>query len=450
MTPSTSDLLSAETYHFSGITGSGMLPLAGFLAEQGACVSGSDRSIDTGAAPKNKLDFLNRRSIQLYPQDGSGVIPGCELIRSAAVEENVPDMIQARKLNIPVTDRGRFLGRIFSAMKGIGVAGSSGKTTTTAMIHHILAGSPFDPWAIVGGTVLGADRNEFGLACAKSDMLCCEVDESDRSIDAFSPFAGIVTNMGREHYEADELRKMFGSYLERTTDIRISGMDTTPDTFSVNGKTWKTESISATADGTSFSLKGTRITLSLLGRHNGVNAAMAAALCMELGLTPEWCAQRLASFRGVARRLQPVPTGQNITLIDDFGHNPEKILASLKTVRTIAGNRRILACFQPHGFSPLKFHFDAFAQTFTKILTPRDRLFVFPVFYSGGTVSREVTSQDLAERVEESGLSAQSLSREEFVEKAHECIEPGDILIIMGARDDSLPNTVKEIANKFI
>lgn len=449
MKTSIADLLPAEQYHFSGITGSGMLPLAGFLAEQGACVSGSDRSIDTGSAPEKKLDFLRRHNIRMFAQDGSGVTAGCELIRSAAVEENVPDMKKARELNIPIADRGRFLGRIFSAMKGVGVAGSSGKTTTTAMIQHILVDSRFAPWAIVGGSVLGANEDEFGLACAESDMLCCEVDESDRSIDAFSPFAGIVTNMGREHYEADELRDMFDGYLSRTTDIRVSGMDSPANGFTVNGKPWKVAHISATADGTSFSLQGTDFTLRLLGSHNAVNAAMAAALCMELGLDTEWCAHRLASFQGVARRLQPVPAGSDITLIDDFAHNPEKIRASLKTVRAVSGNRRIIACFQPHGFSPLTFHFTAFARTFTDLLTRRDRLILFPVFYSGGTVTREITSQDLAEKIAKSGIRAERISREELIRRSHEYIEPGDILIIMGARDDSLPNTVQQLADKF-
>ena len=447
-----------KRYFFVGIGGSGMSALAEFSRRQGAEVAGSDRNYDR-AVDGALYRRLQDRGISLYAQDGSGIIEGIdEVIVSAAVENDNPDLKKARLLSLPVTLRSEFLARMFNQTDGIAVAGSSGKSTITAMAASVMDAGGLDPTVINGAVMPEYQRaGSIGnVKVGKSDYLLIETDESDGSIVSYFPKIGILANISKDHKPIAELRELFSCFLTNTKETIIVNRDCphvrelsarlSPDnvvSFGLMGEAdIQGRDIILSRSGASFQVNGTEFEIPVPGMHNVSNALSVIALGMVLQIPVQTIGESLRKFQGVARRLQRMGEAGGVTVLDDFSHNPAKIAAALATIKPEA--RRVVLIYQPHGYGPTRFLKDELAETFNKCLTSEDLLIVLDIYYAGGTVDASISAADLQSGVHvprtESGLS-----RPAVVECVREFAQAGDIVVIMGARDATLTDLAQEI-----
>ncbi|PKU24422.1 UDP-N-acetylmuramate--L-alanine ligase [Telmatospirillum siberiense] len=457
-------------YFFCGIGGSGMLPLALIVQSEGVGVAGSDRALDQGRTAA-KFDFLRARGIPLFPQDGSGVArAGLVLVTSAAVEETVPDVQAARRLGAKLITRAELLAELFNgAACGIGVAGTSGKSTTTGMIGWILHRLGREPTVMNGAVMKNFITPEAPFASALiggGGPFVSEVDESDGSIALYRPRVAVLNNIALDHKSLEELRGLFGDFVDKA-DLAVLNLDN-PETarlaaampagkcvtysLSELGANLAAEGIAPAADGVSFLVvDGARripVRLRVPGRHNVSNALAALGAVRALGVPLADAAEALAGFEGIRRRLEVVGTAAGVTVIDDFAHNPDKIAATLETLHNFPG--RLLIMFQPHGFGPLRMMKDAFIAEFVRDMTEGDVLVMPDPVYFGGTVDRSVTSADIVSGIAARGRHAFALSeRAACGDKLLELARPGDRILVMGARDDTLSQFAGDLLASF-
>ena len=467
-----------KSYFFCGIGGSGMLPLAMILKGQGAEVSGSDRARDQGRSAE-KFAYLESQGFKLYPQDGSGLKPGMTLVASAAVEDTVPDVAAALKLGCERLGRAELLSSLFNASpKSIGVAGTSGKSTTTGMIGWILQDVGMSPTVMNGAVMKNFATPEALFASAlvgKGEVFVSEVDESDGSIARYNPTVALINNIALDHKTMDELRVLFEGFARRS-DVAVlndendetkrlnlkllgHGDEATHDVISFSLNDDMSEftasdiepgptSISFRAHVSEDSHQSASITLQMPGVHNVYNALAAIAAVTRLGVSFEKACASIEKFEGIKRRFDIVGTSANdVTVIDDFGHNPDKISATLRTLHDFPG--RLLVMFQPHGFGPLRKMRKEFVETFVNGLGDDDVLVMPQPVYFGGTVDRSVTSSDLIEDIAAAGKRAEVFeTRVECGDRLVELAQPGDRIIVMGARDDTLSEFAADILSR--
>ena len=458
-----------KAYFFCGVGGSGMAPLALIVKAGGASVAGSDRSLDQGRNAA-KFEFLRSRGIALHPQDGSGVRPGQTLVVSGAVEETVPDVQAARRLGVPVTTRAELLAELFNAAPvAIGVAGTSGKSTTTAMIGWILHCAGRDPTIMNGAEMKNFATAEVPFASAlvgAGGVFVSEVDESDGSIARFTPGVAVVNNVALDHKSMDELRALFRDFTAKAATA-VLNLDN-PETAALAGAPRERQALTygldrsdadlsahelaPAPDGIAFTVRGrgteARVRLPVPGRHNVSNALAAIGAAVACGVGTAEAAAALEGFRGVRRRLEVVGTAGGVTVIDDFAHNPDKIAATLSTLHAFPG--RLLVMFQPHGFGPLRLMRDAFIDGFAEGLAPEDLLLMPEPVYFGGTVDRSVGSRDVVEPLRARGREAEALAdRAACGERLLALARPGDRIVVMGARDDTLTQFAAELLGRL-
>jgi len=458
-----------DSYFFCGIGGSGMLPLASIVRASGNRVSGSDRSLDAGrTAPK--FDYLRSLGIQLFPQDGSGVQDGMTLVTSAAVEETIPDVVRARELGITHLTRPQFLAQLLNqAQRSVALGGTSGKSTVTGMIGWILHAAHRQPTVMNGAVMKNFVTPSAPFASAlvgDPELFVSEVDESDGSIALYRPEVAVLTNISLDHKEMDELRGLFAGFLNaaRKAVLNLDDAETRALAdalpkdkvigygFDAPGADVIGKDLQLLSDGATFALhvdgESHDVRLAVPGRHNASNALAAVAAARALGVRVEDAVQALARFKGTKRRLETVGTAAGVTVIDDFAHNPDKIEASLATLRAHPG--RLLIMFQPHGYGPLAKMGDELAESFANGLAPGDRLYLPDPAYFGGTVDKSRGSDWLAAAITERGGTAEHLPdraaiREALLARA----EPGDRIVIMGARDDTLSDFARELVERL-
>jgi UDP-N-acetylmuramate--alanine ligase len=448
-----------KNYFLCGIGGSGMLPLALILRAQGHRVEGSDRALDQGRLGE-KFDYLESLGISLHKQDGSGVRSADQIVvRSGAVEDTVPDVVRAKAVGAGDLKRPALLAELFNAAPlPIGVAGTSGKSTTTAMIGWILDRAGKDPTIMNGAVMKNYATAEALFASARvgaGDAFVSELDESDGSIALYRPKIAVLNNIALDHKSMDELRALFTAFLGKA-EISVLNLDNAETAALVSRApkpiTYGVEHASArlTADdvrgeawGVSFSamdrVSGERasVTLKTPGRHNVSNAlaAIGAAIAARVSLAES--ASALSSFEGVKRRLEIAGERDGVVVIDDFAHNPDKIAATLRTLKEYPG--RLLVLFQPHGFGPLKLMRAEFVETFATHLREDDLLVMPEPLYFGGTTTREVFSRDIVADVAARGRRAEAFeTRDEAGVRLLKDARAGDRILIMGARDDTL------------
>ncbi|HET7315880.1 MAG TPA: Mur ligase family protein [Sphingomicrobium sp.] len=461
--------MTQDSYFFCGIGGSGMLPLASILRASGARVSGSDRSLDAGrTAPK--FEYLRSLGIQLFPQDGSGLQDGMTLVTSAAVEETVPDVVRANELGLTHLRRPELLARLLNdAHHSIAVGGTSGKSTVTGMIGWILHAMHRQPTVMNGAVMKNFVTASAPFASAlvgDPELFVSEVDESDGSIALYEPEVAVLTNISLDHKEMVELRGLFAGFLaaSRKAVLNLDDPETRALADSVPGEKlvgYGFDSPGADFAGRNLELlpesvrfdvdhdgKRHEVRMALPGRHNASNALAAIAAVRQLGIALGESAEALARFEGLRRRLELVGNAGGVTVIDDFAHNPDKIDASLATLRAHPG--RLLILFQPHGYGPLAKMGEQLAESFSKGMADGDRLYLPDPVYQGGTVERARGSDWLAEQVRGRGSQADYVAdRATIGEKLLAEAGPGDRIVIMGARDDTLAEFARQLVERL-
>ena len=453
-------------YFFCGIGGSGMLPLAMIVAGRGAEIAGSDRARDQGRSPE-KFAYLAQHGAMLFPQDGSGITdPDTTVIVSTAVEATVPDVAAAMAIGARIKTRAQLLADLFnSAPAGIGIAGTSGKSTTTGMLGWILSATGRDP-TIMNGAVMknfvAADAPFASARVGQGEAFVAEVDESDGSIALYQPQIAVLNNVAFDHKSMDELRVLFANYLGKAKAAVVNRDNA--EAAALAGPTALTYSLadpSATVfgfdlapaqDGIAFSLREggetLRLKLQVPGRHNVANGLAAIAAARAYGLSLREAGTALEGFQGVKRRLERVGTANGITVYDDFAHNPDKIAATLATLHDFPG--RLLVLFQPHGFGPLKLMKSGFIDVFAGMLSTADVLTMPEPVYFGGTVDRAVSSSEIIAGVSAAGRQGFAFAtREECGTKLLSLAKPGDRIVVMGARDDTLSSFAADLLAKL-
>lgn len=459
-------MTSQKDYFFCGVGGSGMTPLALIVQGRGGKVEGSDRALDQGRNSA-RFDFLRAKGVVLHPQDGSGLRRADQtLVVSAAVEESIPDVQAARRVGAAIVTRAQLLAELFNAAEvGVGVAGTSGKSTTTAMIGWILASAGLDPTIMNGADMKNFASPDAPFASARVGSgfaFVSEVDESDGSIALYQPTVAVVNNISLDHKSMEELRALFGDFAAKAKAavLNLDNEETARLAEALPRERVTTFSLhDAGADllagppvpaptGVSFSVRGragvAEVRLRVPGRHNVANALAAIGAVGAVGVSLEQAAAALSGFTGVRRRFDVVGEARGVTVIDDFAHNPDKIAATLDTLHAFPG--RLLLMFQPHGYGPLKLMGKALAETFVAQMAADDVLLMPEPVYYGGTTDRSVSSRDVVAAVAAHGRNAQALpDRPACGERLLELARPGDRIVIMGARDDSLSTFAAEL-----
>ncbi len=464
-------MTQAKSYFFCGIGGSGMLPLASIVRARGYQVEGSDRSLDQGRVA-DKFAFLERQGIRLHPQDGSGVRSADQLlVTSAAVEESVPDVQAARRLGAEHLTRPQLLARLFNAAPtGIAVGGTSGKSTVTGMIGWILHALGKAPTVMNGAVMKNFVTPETPFASALvggGDLFVSEVDESDGSIALYEPRIAVLNNVTLDHKEMDELRRLFRDFVGRaeTAVLNLDDPETALLAAHVQPGKRVTFGFGPAADLQAAAVEEqplsirfdaverrtgetVPVALAVPGRHNVSNALAALAAVRACGIGLQEAADALAGFSGLRRRFEVVGTRNDISVIDDFGHNPDKIAATLDTLHAFPG--RLLVLFQPHGYGPLKVLGQALIETFAGKLAPEDILILTDPVYHGGTVDRSVGSDAVVSGVTAAGRNAEHVpDRGQAGERLAALARPGDRIVIMGARDDTLSQFAADLLERL-
>jgi UDP-N-acetylmuramate--alanine ligase len=390
---------------------------------------------------------------KVYEGHAAANVEGAKaLVVSSAVDEQNPEVQEARRLQIPVIPRGELLAELMRLKFGIAVAGSHGKTTTTSMVATILNGVGLDPTVVVGGRVatMGGSNARVG----HSDFLVVESDESDRSFLKLAPIVAVVTNIDREHLDCyssiDDIRAAFTEFVNKVPFYGAAIVCLDDDNVrsilplvkrrtisygkSAQSDLQITESTCERAS-SRFRLRfranelGT-FCLQVPGEHNVLNATAAIAVALELDQKPNAIREALATFSGVDRRFQVRGVERGVTVVDDYGHHPTEIRATLESAR-LGGYRRILVLFQPHRYTRTQFLMDEFAGAFHQ----SDRLFLMDIYAASEKPIEGVTAEALAERARAFGHRSVEYvgSMENGVDAIVEAATDGDLVLTLGA-----------------
>lgn len=438
-----------------------MSALALALMAEGHIVKGSDRSHDQGQSP-DKFKALSDAGAVICPQDGSGIDATVStLVVSSAIEESIPDVKVARALNLPIQKRAELLAELFNSRRGIAVGGTSGKSTVTGMLGHILNQAGLDVTVINGATMMNAvAQGAQGLGNAvigKSGIIVIEADESDGSIALYQPAISVLTNITLDHKPVEQIRPLFVDFLRKAREGAVVNLDD-PEagklvtenlrrtlTFSHDNKaaTLFADNIVYGADEVRFRVSegqgadAVDVILPVPGRHNVENALTAMGAARMAGVSLADCATALSSFKGVKRRLEFVGRAHDISVIDDFAHNPDKIAASLAALRQSPG--RLIVIFQPHGYGPMRMMRKEIVDSFVKGMAANDVLLMPDIFYAGGTTQKDISSSDLINDVVSGGRVARHLPTRDLIRDFIRAeARKDDRIIVMGARDDTL------------
>jgi UDP-N-acetylmuramate--alanine ligase len=446
-----------------------MLPLALILKGMGAEVAGSDRSRDQGRSA-DKFAWLEALGIPLFPQDGSGITsPDQVLVASAAIEDTVPEIVRAGELGCPRISRAELLASLFNAAPvGIAIGGTSGKSTVTGMTGWIMAQAGRDPTVMNGAVMKNFVVPGMPFASAlvgQGKVFVSEVDESDGSIALYRPLVPVLLNVSLDHKSMEELRVLFRAFLKSGTRPVVNFDDLEARTlgegmaglisFGVTAKDAalgiEPGSIAESDTGISALLvdrrddRGYKLRLAMPGRHNLSNAVAAVAAAHAAGVPVVEAVHALAGFAGLARRFDVIGTSASgITVIDDFGHNPEKCAATLRTLKARPG--RVIAFFQPHGYGPLRQMGDKLARTFARELGDEDIAVLCDPVYFGGTVDRSEGSERIVDLILKAGGKAEYIAhRDDCAKRIAGIARPGDRIVVMGARDDTLTQFARDL-----
>jgi UDP-N-acetylmuramate--alanine ligase len=437
--------------------GSGMSAIAQYLAWEGGTITGSDR-IALADEMKGTREKLEACGCLLFPQDGSGITLATEaLVVSTAIEGDNPDIAVARRRGIPMLHRSDVLAAIVASRRTIAVCGTSGKSTVTALIFEILRACGLSPSVITGAGLIRLTEEGFlGNAFrGDSDLLVIEADESDGTLVKYRPEKAVFLNLSKDHQSVPQTLELFKQLAGQTPLVIKNGDD--PELHSLpaarrfgllDDADCRPEAVAAVTPAVRFTLQGTNFEFPLPGCHNLSNALAALCVCLSQGCRLETMAEPMRAFRGIQRRFAVSRTRKGITVIDDYAHNPDKIRAALLTARDFG--ERILAVFQPHGYGPTRFLKDELVETFARFIRDTDEIYFLPIYYAGGTVKKDISSEDLAGGVRQSGRTSHTpQDRQGLIADLRLRAKPGDVVLLMGARDPSLSLLSREIRDSL-
>ncbi|MBI5856686.1 MAG: UDP-N-acetylmuramate--alanine ligase [Sphingobacteriales bacterium] len=452
-----SSLSDFQNPFFIGIAGSGMSAIAQYLKGIGKNVSGSDRFFakDQYNETQQKLEV---EGIRCFVQNGEGITKDTDLIVvSTAIEDTVVEVQKAKQLNIPIIKRSELLAMIAASKKTIAVAGTSGKSTTSAMLFDILEYAGLDPSIISGaGLISLIKKGMIGNAkVGKGDLLVIEADESDGSIVQYKPEIGLLLNIDKDHQEIDELMKLFGIFKNNSRYFSVNQSHPLSQKFSQDAQQdFSTQpGVYAGYIATdfkqiglkiNFKINGTDFEMNLVGKHNMENALAAATVANGTGVSLETCVAALKDYEGIYRRHQVYGTKHGVMMIDDYAHNPVKCAAAISACQPIAP--KVIAWFQPHGYKPTKFLRNEFVKEIASALRPGDEIWMSEIFYAGGTAVKDISAGDLINDLRALGKSAFfTENRNDFLTTVRPHLNGNCVLLLMGARDPSLEKFAKQV-----
>ena len=405
---------TSQHAHFIGIGGIGMSGIAEILLSLGMKVSGSD--LRRGPV----TDRLGQLGATIYEGHDAGNVAGATVVvTSSAVGAANPEAVEAHARKIPVIQRAEMLAELMRLKYGIAIAGMHGKTTTTSMVSSVLSAGGLDPTVVVGGRVDALGSN---ARLGTTQYLVAEADESDRSFLKLSPILAVVTNLDREHMDCyrdmDDVERAFLAFMDRVPFYgAVTACIDDPLLKAILPRARRRVFTYGVAPEADFRLEFVQIgqgrfarflvhtakgplgpfELHVPGRHNVLNATAAVAIARQLEVPEEKIAEGLNRFRGVDRRFQQRGQARGVTVVDDYGHHPTEIRATLAAARE-CGHRRIHVVFQPHRFTRTLDLMDQFSSAFQDA----DTLLVLPIYAASEEPIPGVTGERLVERIEQS------------------------------------------------
>jgi UDP-N-acetylmuramate--alanine ligase len=456
-----SSLTDFQNPFFIGIAGTGMSAIAQYLQGIGKNVSGSDRyfTSETFNETKEKLEAEN---IKCFLQDGSGITGKTDLVVvSTAIEDTVNEVQKAKQLNIPIIKRSELLALIAESKKTIAIGGTSGKSTTTAILFAILEHAGMDP-SIISGAGLTSIIKEDKIGNAKvgsGEWLVIEADESDGSIVYYKPEIGVLLNIDKDHKEIDALTEIFTIFKSNSKKFVVNQSHSLAkklsqeikNDFSIDEKIpagFLAKDFSQTGLKIQFTIHDSLFTIHAIGKHNMENATAAIAVANQIGVGLDICAEALKKYEGIYRRNQVYGNKNGVWLIDDYAHNPVKCAASIKACQPITP--KVVAWFQPHGFAPTKFLRNDFADEIAAALRPQDEIWMSEIFYAGGTTTKDISANDLINDLKTKGANAFFVeNRNDLVRSVRSHLTDNCVLLLMGARDPSLEQFAEHVWNEL-
>lgn len=455
--------MTGRRFHFSGIAGAGMGPLACLMKARGHAVQGSDRAFDQGKKQEIAVE-LSRLGIELAPQDGRAVTAAIDrFVYSAAVEADTPELRAARALSLECLPRPQLLAEVINtASPGVAISGTSGKSTVVGMLGWLLREGGIRATVLGGADFVGEGSGGCFVAGPTEGPAVAEACESDGTLVGYRPTIGVIHNVSRDHDELSALRPQFTAFARNCGKLLV-GVDC-PEAAAL-GQRFKaaTYGLSEDADArlrvTSVGPRRGRGVLRHAGRdltldipqpglHNLQNATAAALVALEIGLDADAVAALLARFPGVARRFELVgTTARDIHVVDDYAHNAEKLRAAISTAQ--AGSARVVAVFQPHGFGPARFLRGELREMMPTLLRPQDRFCYAEIFFAGGTVAKDISSRMLADDLPAALNCGYARDHEAARQWVVSEARPGDTVLIMGARDPDLPRLARAVLSSL-
>lgn len=437
----------SKKMHFIGIGGIGMSGIAEILINLGYDVSGSD--LRESEQTKRLRQLGATIYIGHYP---SNIKDYHVVVTSSAISQNNPEIIEAKKRKIPVIHRSEMLAELVRLKHGIGVAGTHGKTTTSSMLAYILYHGGLNPTAVVGGKVLNFGSN---ARIGEGQYFVFEADESDGSFLKLLPTIGIVTNIDADHLDHykyfEGIKEAFITYMNNIPFYGYSVVcmddpvvaEVLPRierpyvTYGFNpGANFKAANIKLLNGSTMYScyyndkLLG-EIVLNLLGKHNIINSLAVVAVALELGLTFDVIAEAIAQFQGVGRRLEKIGETNGIVVIDDYGHHPTEIRATLDALKQLG--KRVIVVFQPHRYTRTQYLCDEFGQAFTMA----DELFLTEIYPAGEEPIEGVSSNLIQQSVKKhEGRDVVVIPHlDQVPDYISSIVRKGDVIVTLGAGD---------------
>ena len=402
--------------HFIGIGGVGMNGLAQLAVHHGFEVSGSDRGYEAHMPPYYQLENIG---IQITPQDGNHFPLGIDsVVYSTAIESDNPELILAQKRNITCFHRAEFLNQLIpSDAQLIAVTGTAGKTTTVGLLGYIFERAQLNPTVYNGAAVLNwkNDQNLGNVRCGGNHLWIIEADESDRSLLNFNPTHTLLTNIGEDHYSLSELNLIFDQFRSQTQSYFMDARECeTSPTLPKN---------------------------KLIGAHNQINISNAAQFSRQLGISEDLIHDAITDFEGIERRLEKIGSFRQMDIYDDYAHNPMKIEATITALIEAYPLHAMHVIWRPHAFKSLSNQFDAYLELFHRFLQKTNAaLSLLPVYYAGGIVQPEKTSEDLAKELIKLGHPINLFSSyDDLHSYLMKNSSANGLLLGMGARDPQLP-----------